>query len=125
MMDSPQLRRTINNEYAMSLPPPPPVFSSVKASAAAGPYTWVKPTSGPIVRSPTSRAHEMDRPREFKVIARAVPVIILHKSFHKNYCHNLCLLTACFNFAENGNVFVLSRRLGVQLEISDNSVGRR
>ncbi|XP_051159912.1 polymerase delta-interacting protein 3-like [Leptopilina boulardi] len=64
IMDSPPLRRTVNNEYAPSLPPPPPVFNIKPAT----PYTWVKP-SGSLGKNSIVRKQESERPRDFKVIA--------------------------------------------------------
>ncbi|XP_043463272.1 polymerase delta-interacting protein 3-like [Leptopilina heterotoma] len=64
IMDSPPLRRTVNNEYAPSLPPPPPVFNIKPAT----PYTWVKPSSS-LGKNSVARKQESERPRDFKVIA--------------------------------------------------------
>ncbi|XP_033229846.1 uncharacterized protein LOC117181363 [Belonocnema kinseyi] len=65
LIDTPPLRRTVSNEYAPSLPPPPPVFNLKPAS----PYTWVKPSSS-LGRNAAIRKPESERPRNFKVIAR-------------------------------------------------------
>lgn len=64
LMESPPLRRTVNNEYAPSLPPPPPVFNLKPAT----PYTWVKPSSS-LGKNSIARKQESERPRDFKVIA--------------------------------------------------------
>ena len=70
-MDSPPLRRTVNNEYAPSLPPPPPVFNLKPAS----PYSWVKP-SNILGRNASIRKPEVERSRDFKVMAHTSMVKI-------------------------------------------------
>lgn len=71
LLDSTSLRRTVNNEYAPTLPPPPPVFSLKPSS----PYTWIKPSnptrSASIhqVEIERERERERDRARDFKVVA--------------------------------------------------------
>lgn len=66
MIESPPLRRTVSNEYAPTPPPPPPLFN-IKPSGA---YTWVKPPGSSLGRIPSSRPVDMDRPRDFKIVAR-------------------------------------------------------
>ncbi|XP_011311937.1 uncharacterized protein [Fopius arisanus] len=56
------LRRTVSNEYAPGLPPPPPVFG-IKPSVG---YSWPKSSQ----RSTTIRKAEVARPREYKIIPR-------------------------------------------------------
>lgn len=64
IMDTQPLRRTVNNEYAPSLPPPPPVFNLKPAT----PYTWVKPSNS-LGRNASVRKMDSERPRDFKVVA--------------------------------------------------------
>ncbi|XP_014210353.1 uncharacterized protein LOC106640740 isoform X2 [Copidosoma floridanum] len=60
------LRRTVSNDYAPSLPPPPPIFN-IKPS----PYDWDKPTHGSsLSRSQSIRTVDQSRPRDYKVITR-------------------------------------------------------
>ncbi|XP_012264492.1 uncharacterized protein LOC105690915 [Athalia rosae] len=66
MIESAPLRRTVSNEYAPTPPPPPPVFN-IKPS---GTYTWVKPPGSHLGMIPSVRQAEMERPRDFKIIAR-------------------------------------------------------
>lgn len=62
------MRRTVNNEYAPSLPPPPPVFNIKPTTTTATPYTWIKPSSS-LGKNSVARKQESERPRDFKVIA--------------------------------------------------------
>lgn len=57
------LRRTVNNDYAPVLPPPPPVFNIKPA-----PFDWDKPTHTSSSRNQSLRSS--DRPRDYKVIPR-------------------------------------------------------
>lgn len=61
------LRRTVSNDYAPSMPPPPPLFNIIKPI----PYDWDKPShSSSLSRSQSLRSSE-HRPRDYKVIPRS------------------------------------------------------
>ncbi|KAJ8679560.1 hypothetical protein QAD02_015347 [Eretmocerus hayati] len=64
------VRRTVSNEYAPVLPPPPPIFSIKSA-----PYDWDKPSySSSLSRSQPIRSSDhlsSTRPRDYKVIPRS------------------------------------------------------
>ncbi|XP_011494593.1 PREDICTED: polymerase delta-interacting protein 3-like [Ceratosolen solmsi marchali] len=60
------LRRTVSNDYAPTLPPPPPLFNIKPVS-----YDWDKPThSESLSRSQSIRSSD-HRPRDYKVIPRS------------------------------------------------------
>lgn len=67
--DMAPLRRTVNNEYAPT-PPPPPVFG-IKPSSL---HTWVKPSGNNVTRIVPSRKADIERERErvrdYKIMAR-------------------------------------------------------
>ncbi|KAF7996047.1 hypothetical protein HCN44_009832 [Aphidius gifuensis] len=88
LMDTQPIRRTVANDYSPVLPPPPPVFG---AKSTPG-YLWPKQQQQQpqqqqhrqqpqhqqqnqqlpsITRSISMRDSSLDRPRQFKVIARA------------------------------------------------------
>ncbi|XP_046421789.1 uncharacterized protein [Neodiprion pinetum] len=66
MMDSTPLRRTVNNEYVPVPPPPPPSFNLSPTNE----YTWVKLPGSSLGRMGSSRPVEVQRPRDFKIVAR-------------------------------------------------------
>ncbi|XP_020289681.1 polymerase delta-interacting protein 3-like isoform X2 [Pseudomyrmex gracilis] len=69
LMDSSSLRRTVNNEYAPTPPPPLPVFSINPT------YNWVKPASSNTARIPVRKSEierERDRQREYKLTTRSM-----------------------------------------------------
>ena len=61
------LRRTVSNDYAPSLPPPPPLFNIKPV-----PYDWDKPVShsSSLSRSASLRSSDHAR-RDYKVIPRS------------------------------------------------------
>lgn len=66
----------MSNEYAPTLPPPPPVFN-IKPSS---PYTWVKPTSSNITRIAPRKSdmeRERERQRDYKIMTSMVSNFVL------------------------------------------------
>lgn len=61
------LRRTVSNDYAPSLPPPPPLFNIKPIS-----YEWDKTNhSNSLSRNQSMRSSDHSRPRDYKVIPRS------------------------------------------------------
>lgn len=63
----------MSNEYAPTLPPPPPVFSINPIS----PYTWVKSRNTNVTRIQARKSEiekERERQRDYKLAARSAMV---------------------------------------------------
>lgn len=63
----------MSNEYAPTLPPPPPVFSINPIS----PYTWVKSRNTNVTRIQARKSEiekERERQRDYKLVARSAMV---------------------------------------------------
>jgi ribosomal protein L36 len=74
------LRRTVSNDYAPALPPPPPLFNIKPVS-----YDWDKTShSESLSRSQSIRSSDHSRPRDYKVIPRSGMVFKICMVF-KNY----------------------------------------
>lgn len=83
------LRRSVSNDYAPILPPPPPIFNIKPVS-----YGWDKPShSNSLSRSQTIKSIDQSRHRDYKVIPRSGMVRFTNSLFKililpKYFCIN-------------------------------------